>query len=305
MRPAVSALRLHSRQKPGSNPVARLPEPLALTRPRPRARGSGPPSAAVLRRRDLRVGREVVEPARRCAPFRLRTRHQDDARCTSVEIELPTRRGCDAPSRSSRRCGVRTLVGTPLGIASAKPRAGPQQVRIDLGGDAERHPAGRTGAFAASATLAGPPSASASRGRHRARVLRWRSLDWLPRPRGVTVSTRGFQPRSAGSTPAGAICVTTTRLPGRAARDQLGPLTLQTFGICFALAFIAAGALIWQPLRRARQARRLGLRDGLRRAARRPDRLAARLHHRELRRGLGRPARQHLLRLGTGLVRRR
>src|SRR3954452_4340481 len=27
---------------------------------------------------------------------------------------------------------------------------------------------------------------------------------------------------------------------------HLGPLTLQTFGICFALAFIAAGALIWR-----------------------------------------------------------
>ena len=29
---------------------------------------------------------------------------------------------------------------------------------------------------------------------------------------------------------------------------HLGPLTLQTFGICFALAFIAAGALIWRRL---------------------------------------------------------
>jgi phosphatidylglycerol---prolipoprotein diacylglyceryl transferase len=29
---------------------------------------------------------------------------------------------------------------------------------------------------------------------------------------------------------------------------EIGPLTLQTFGICFALAFIAAGALIWRRL---------------------------------------------------------
>src|SRR5580692_9473469 len=27
---------------------------------------------------------------------------------------------------------------------------------------------------------------------------------------------------------------------------HLGPVTLQTFGICFALAFIAAGALVWK-----------------------------------------------------------
>ena len=29
---------------------------------------------------------------------------------------------------------------------------------------------------------------------------------------------------------------------------HIGPVTLQTFGICFALAFIAAGALIWRRL---------------------------------------------------------
>ncbi len=38
-------------------------------------------------------------------------------------------------------------------------------------------------------------------------------------------------------------------------------LTLQTFGICFALAFVAAGALVAQAPRRARQAGRLGVRD--------------------------------------------
>ena len=42
---------------------------------------------------------------------------------------------------------------------------------------------------------------------------------------------------------------------------NLGPLTLQTFGLMFALAFLAAGALIAKRLRRDRQAGRLGLRD--------------------------------------------
>ena len=37
------------------------------------------------------------------------------------------------------------------------------------------------------------------------RLLGARDLRSVRRPRGVTVSTRGFQPRSAGSTPAGAI----------------------------------------------------------------------------------------------------
>ena len=27
---------------------------------------------------------------------------------------------------------------------------------------------------------------------------------------------------------------------------HLGPLTIQTFGLCFALAFVAAGALVWK-----------------------------------------------------------
>ena len=27
---------------------------------------------------------------------------------------------------------------------------------------------------------------------------------------------------------------------------HLGPLTIQTFGLCFALAFLAAGALVWK-----------------------------------------------------------
>ena len=85
---------------------------------------------------------------------------------------------------------------------------------------------------------------------------------------------------------------------------DLGPLTLQTFGICFALGFLAAGALLARRLTRARQAGRLGLRDHLRRADRRPGRLAGRLPDPELGQGLRRPARQPLLGLRPGLVRR-
>ncbi len=40
---------------------------------------------------------------------------------------------------------------------------------------------------------------------------------------------------------------------------HIGPLTLQTFGLMFALAFLAAGALIWKRLRGDRQAARLGV----------------------------------------------
>ena len=40
---------------------------------------------------------------------------------------------------------------------------------------------------------------------------------------------------------------------------HLGPLTLQTFGLMFALAFLAAGALIAQAAGGDRQAGRLGL----------------------------------------------
>ena len=65
---------------------------------------------------------------------------------------------------------------------------------------------------------------------------------------------------------------------------HLGPLTLQTFGIMFACGFLAAGLLVAQAPEGARQAGRLGLRDDLRGARRRDRRLAARLHHRELRR---------------------
>ena len=85
---------------------------------------------------------------------------------------------------------------------------------------------------------------------------------------------------------------------------HLGPLDLQTFGICFAFAFLASGALFAPAPARARQAGRLDLRGDLRGADRRPRRVAARLPHPELGRGLGRPARQHLLRLRPGLLRR-
>ena len=86
---------------------------------------------------------------------------------------------------------------------------------------------------------------------------------------------------------------------------HLGPVTLQTFGIMFALAFIAAGALVARRLNELGQAHRLGLRADPLRPGRRPRRRAPRLHRRELRLRQERPARQHLLRLGAGLVRRR
>ena len=50
---------------------------------------------------------------------------------------------------------------------------------------------------------------------------------------------------------------------------HIGPLDLKTFGIMFALGFLAAGACR-AALQGARQAGRLGLRDGVRRARRRP-----------------------------------
>ena len=63
---------------------------------------------------------------------------------------------------------------------------------------------------------------------------------------------------------------------------HLGPLTLQTFGLMFALAFLAAGALIWAA-GGDRQAAGLGLRDGLLGAARRHRRLPRLLPRPELR----------------------
>ena len=64
---------------------------------------------------------------------------------------------------------------------------------------------------------------------------------------------------------------------------HIGPLTLQTFGLMFALAFLAAGALICEAAGGDRQAGRLGLRDGLRGAGRRHRRLARLLPRPELR----------------------
>ena len=77
---------------------------------------------------------------------------------------------------------------------------------------------------------------------------------------------------------------------------DIGPLTLQTFGICFAARVPRRRGAGRQAAAGAGQARRLGLRDGVRGADRRARRRAARLHPRELRRGQRRPARQHLLR---------
>ena len=66
---------------------------------------------------------------------------------------------------------------------------------------------------------------------------------------------------------------------------HIGPLTLQTFGIMFALRRSSPpGAGRREAAEGARQAGRLGLRADLRRAGRRDRRVAARLHHRELRR---------------------
>ena len=64
---------------------------------------------------------------------------------------------------------------------------------------------------------------------------------------------------------------------------HIGPLTLQTFGLMFALAFLAAGALICEAAGGDRQAGRLGLRDGLRGAGRRHRRLPRLLPRPELR----------------------
>ena len=86
---------------------------------------------------------------------------------------------------------------------------------------------------------------------------------------------------------------------------HLGPLTLQTFGIMFALGFIAAGALVARRLRELGKPADWAYEMMLRGAVRRRDRLADLLHRRELRPGQERPPRQPLLRLGAGLVRGR
>ena len=85
---------------------------------------------------------------------------------------------------------------------------------------------------------------------------------------------------------------------------DLGPLTLQTFGICFGLAFLAAGALLARRLQELGKPVDWAYEIDLRRPGRRPRRLAARLPDPELGRRLRRPARQRLLRLRAGLVRR-
>ena len=66
---------------------------------------------------------------------------------------------------------------------------------------------------------------------------------------------------------------------------EIGPLTLQTFGLCFALAFLAGGALVWRrleeigkPVDWAYEALFAALAGGL-------DRLTSLLRDRELERG--------------------
>jgi len=85
---------------------------------------------------------------------------------------------------------------------------------------------------------------------------------------------------------------------------HLGGITLQTFGICFALAFVAAGLVVARTAARARQAARLGLRDLPGRDRRRCRRSAALLRRRQLLRRQERPAWKPVLGLRAGLVRR-
>ena len=86
---------------------------------------------------------------------------------------------------------------------------------------------------------------------------------------------------------------------------HLGPLTLQTFGLMLGAGLRRRGLARRQAPEGARRARRLGLRDGLRRADRRPRRRAAVVDRRELGRGEGRPRRLDLLRHRARLLRRR
>ena len=86
---------------------------------------------------------------------------------------------------------------------------------------------------------------------------------------------------------------------------HIGPLTLQTFGLMFALAFLAAGALIAKRLKEIGKPVDWAYELCFAGARRRRRRLARLLPRPELRQRQGRPARQPLLRLGPGLVRRR
>ena len=86
---------------------------------------------------------------------------------------------------------------------------------------------------------------------------------------------------------------------------DLGPLDLQTFGICFALGFLAAGAVLARRLKELGKPPDWAYEIIFAAADRRTGRLAPRLPAPELGRGLRRPPRQHLLRLRAGLVGRR
>ena len=61
-----------------------------------------------------------------------------------------------------------------------------------------------------------------------------------------------------------------TRFRGRVPELDIGPHHLQAFGVALALGFLAAGALARAAAGGAGQAGRLGLRDGVRGAGRRP-----------------------------------
>ena len=85
---------------------------------------------------------------------------------------------------------------------------------------------------------------------------------------------------------------------------HIGPLTLQTFGLMFALAFLAAGALIWKRWGRSASRPTGPMRWASRRSSAASSAPASTSSSRTTT-GQGRPARQPLLRLGPGLVRRR
>ena len=86
---------------------------------------------------------------------------------------------------------------------------------------------------------------------------------------------------------------------------ELGPITLQTFGLMFGLGFVAAGLVIAKRLKELGKPPDWAYEMAFVGARRRAGRLAGRLPDPELGRGLRRPARQPVQRIGAGLVRRR
>ena len=81
---------------------------------------------------------------------------------------------------------------------------------------------------------------------------------------------------------------------------EIGPLTLQTFGICFALAFLAAGALVWKRFGELGKPHDWGYEMGFAALVGGHRRLARLLPRPELQRGEGRPVGNIFS--GSGLV---